>query len=63
MSKKSGNPKNRQGGRVTPKSDVPKHIRQQAAEYKRRGGTLEELQAIEKALDERIAYLEGQRNG
>ena len=57
--KKGGNPKNRTGGRVTPKSEVPKHIRQQAAEYKRRGGTLEELQAIDRALEARIAYLEG----
>lgn len=55
--KKGGNPANRGGGRVTAPNPVPKHLRRVLHGYKKRGGTLEELQAIDKALDARLEEL------
>lgn len=55
---KGGNPANRGGGRVTTPNPVPKHLRRVLHGYKQRGGTLEELQAVERALDQRIAQLQ-----
>lgn len=55
--KKGGNPANRGGGRVTAPNPVPKHLRRVLHGYKQRGGTLEELHAIDAALTNRLIEL------